>query len=289
MARQWDTAGGVVTPEAVTLEFAEANVGSRSAALLIDAALLGVVLGLMNWAIALLVDGAPAGVPDWVAITALLLLNFIVFFGYPIAFETLWRGRTVGKAVLGLRVVTVEGAPVKFRHAAIRAAFWLVDFFFTAGMGAVFATLLSRRHQRLGDMVAGTVVLRERTANKPPRAAEFTVPEGAEEYAATIDPAGLSTREYETVREFLLRAQQLDGTVRSGIAQRLAATLAAKLNHTPPEGVEPWLFLWCLAARYQQRQTPGAVPLAASPLRPTDTHEPAPADPGSTGDFAPPV
>ena len=150
---------GLVSPEAVPLDLPEATVGSRGAALLIDWTLQGLILVVVGLAAQSAMQAAV--LPDWVATTAGLVLTFLVWFGYPIAFETAWDGggRTPGKAALGLRVVTVEGAPVRFRHAAVRTALGLVDFVATFGLGAVVSSLVSRRHQRLGDMVAGTLVV----------------------------------------------------------------------------------------------------------------------------------
>lgn len=290
MSRRWDEASGVVTPEAVVLQFSEANVGSRAAAFFIDAALLIVLLVILNASIGFLFADTGGGLPDWVGITALLVVNFLVFFGYPIMFETVMHGRTPGKAALGLRVVTVEGAPERFRHAAIRAALGLVDFILTSGVAAVLTTLLSKRHQRLGDMVAGTVVLRERSAAAPPVESRFRVPAGAESYAATLDPSGLPARDYEAVREFLLRASRLQPTARTDLARQLATTIATKLGHTPPASVSPELFLVCLAARYQQREQPPAAPAAPAPAQPpppADAGEPA-GDTASDGEAPPP-
>lgn len=253
MAREARTAG-VVTPEAVPLEFEAANVGSRGVAFLLDALLLFGVASLLNVGVALVVSRAGRGLPGWVVVTVVLVLNFLWFFGYPIALETLWRGRTLGKAAMGLRVVTLEGAPVGFRHAAIRAALGLVDFWITLGAGAVVSALVTRRHQRLGDLVAGTIVLRERTgAGGTPSAARFEVPSGAESYAATLDPSGLRADDYDTLRTFLLRAATLPDDVRRDLAARLAGGLSAKVRHDPASTVHPELFLLCLAARYQQR------------------------------------
>lgn len=280
MARRWDEGIGVVTPEAVPLQFPEANVGSRAISYLLDISAVVGILILLNVTIGYLYDGSGA-VPGWVAITALVLVNFAVYLGYPIAFETLWRGRTPGKAALGLRVVTVEGAPVRFRHAAIRAALGMVDFFITSGIGALATALFSKRHQRLGDMVAGTVVLRERTAGPPPRAATFSIPPGAEAYASTIDTAGLLPGDYEAVREFLLRTSTLRPDVRNDIGRRLATAIAAKLHHTAPPSVSPELFLVCVAARHQQRgrhlAQHGAAEHSDSPHPSALLYEPAPA------------
>jgi uncharacterized RDD family membrane protein YckC len=277
VATPWEPGIGVVTPEAVRLQFSEANIGSRGVAFFVDVSVLSIFLLVFNTAVGFLLAGTAGAIPGWVAVTALVVVNFLVLFGYPITFETLMKGRTPGKSVMGLRVVTVEGAPVGFRHAAIRAALALVDFALTAGLAAVFATLLSRRHQRLGDMVAGTVVLRERTGEDLPWASQFTVPRGAESYAVTIDPSGLSPHDYQLVRSFLLRARNLVPEPRQEIGQRLARGLADKLHHQRPSTVSAELFLSCLAARYQQQhwrpeQAPPVVdPPAATGSEPDQT------------------
>ena len=254
----------MVTPEAVALEFRTANLGSRILAYLIDMVVVvaGIVAGL--FAVALLGQASDVVVPDWVALTIVLVLLPAWWLGYFIAFETLWRGRTLGKAALGLRVVTKEGAPVRFRHAAIRGLLGLVDFLVMGGFFAVVFILFSRDNQRLGDMVAGTLVLRERSALATPAPVSFAPPPGLEHYTATLDPSGVGTEEYQAVRTFLLRASSLPPGPRSALALQLANPLAARLRPPPPAGVSPELYLHCVAAAYQQRQrlaaTPGAAP-----------------------------
>ncbi len=189
----------MVTPEAVALEFRTANLGSRILAYLIDMVVVvaGILAGL--FAVALLGQASDVVVPDWVALTIVLVLLPAWWLGYFIAFETLWRGRTLGKAALGLRVVTKEGAPVRFRHAAIRGLLGLVDFLVMGGFLAVVFILFSRDNQRLGDMVAGTLVLRERSALATPAPVSFAPPPGLEHYTATLDPSGVGTEEYQAV------------------------------------------------------------------------------------------
>src|SRR5215212_8648232 len=133
----------MITPEAVALEFRTANLGSRILAYLVDMVVVvaGILAGL--FAVALIGQASDVVVPDWVALTLVLVLLPAWWLGYFIAFETLWRGRTLGKAALGLRVVTKEGAPVRFRHAAIRSALGLVDFLLTSGAAAVLSVLLT--------------------------------------------------------------------------------------------------------------------------------------------------
>lgn len=276
---------GVVTPEAVPLEFEAAGVGSRAVAFLLDALVRGSIVGLLLLAVALVAGiggGTGVALPPWVGVTITLLLGFAGFWGYPIALETLWRGRTLGKAALGLRVVTREGGPVRFRHAVLRAVMEIPDFWATGGAAAVVSALVTSNHQRLGDLAAGTLVLRERTGAGRPAAAHFQAPAGAEGYAGTIDPAGVSGEEYAAVRTFLLRAPDLSSEIRSGLARRLGEPLAARIGHRLPENASWELFLVCLAARYQQRSAVATGAPAAPALPPDagDTQDP--------GGFAPP-
>jgi uncharacterized RDD family membrane protein YckC len=277
----------MVTPEAVALEFRTANLGSRILAYLID--MVVVVAGILAgaFAVTLLGEASDVVVPDWVAVTIVLLLIPGWWLGYFIAFETLWRGRTLGKAALGLRVVTREGAPVRFRHAAIRGLLGLVDFFVFSGFFAVVFILFTRDNQRLGDLVAGTLVLRERSALAAPAPVVFGPPPGLEHYTSNLDVGFLGTEEYLAVRTFLLRAASLPPGPRSTLALQLANPLAARLRPPPPSGVTPELYLQCVAAAYQQRQRlaarQGAGVGGAGGLWTADAASPPPGVPSRAG------
>jgi uncharacterized RDD family membrane protein YckC len=249
---------GLVSPEAVPLDLPEATVGSRGAALLIDWTLQAIILGTVALATQSALQATV--LPGWVAPTLGLVLAFLVWFGYPIAFETAWNGggRTPGKAALGLRVVTVEGAPIRFRHAAIRAALGVIDFAGTFGLGAVVSSLVTRRHQRLGDLVAGTVVLRERTGAGPSTARDFAVPPAAAGVADTLDVSALTPRDYQIVRSYLLRADTLPDQRRDALGTELLAALAPRLGDVP-QGYSSEVLLQAIAARYQQRSRGGGV------------------------------
>jgi uncharacterized RDD family membrane protein YckC len=290
----------MVTPEAVPLEFQTANVGSRILAYVIDMAVVvaGIFAGL--FAVALLGQATDVVVPDWVAITIVLVLLPSWWLGYFIAFETLWRGRTPGKAALGLRVVTTEGAPVRFRHAAIRSLLGIVDIAIASGFFAVMFILLTRDNQRLGDLVAGTLVLRERSGLAAPAPVSFAAPAGLEAYTATLDTSRLTIEEYQAVRTYLLRAASLPPGPRAALALQLADPLVARLRPPPPAGITPEQFLRCVGAAHQQRQrqaTPGRLAPAPPPAGwqapappapgPAPAPAPAPADAGDGG-FAPP-
>lgn len=244
---------GVITPEAVRLEFQAASVGTRSLALILDLMLQGLALTVISLGIGLVATtGVGPQLPEWLGVTLLLLVFFAILWGYPTVFETT-MGRTPGKAAMGLRVVTREGAPVSFRHAAIRASFALIDLYGTVGGVAVLTVLLSRREQRLGDLVAGTLVLRERSAMPPPQPLRFTVPAGLEDYARSVDPAVIDAAGYQAIRTFLRRAGSFPPEVRWRVAREIAEPIVGRLGQRPPAQIGPELFLVCLAARYQER------------------------------------
>lgn len=301
----------LVTPEAVVVDLPLAGVGTRAAALALDLLIQFAATLVLVLLLGVAVSRTDADVPAWVVVVAFLTLYVAVFWGYPIAMETLTRGRTVGKLALGLRVVTVEGAPVRFRHAFIRAAFGLVDVHLLSGLIGLVTALTTRRTQRLGDLAAGTLVVRERAPAGATHAVAFTVPHGLEGYAATLDVSAIGPREYATVRQFLLRAGQLSAPARQQLAAQIATPLAGRMQHQPPPGISPETFLLCVAARAQQRSgaaggppagrvatPPPAGPTAAQPtsswaapprgVEPPPTAPPAAREP-DRGGFAPPT
>jgi uncharacterized RDD family membrane protein YckC len=267
----------VVTPEAVVLDFRTASVGSRLLAVTVD---LAVQLGTIVALNAALVSFVPDGGLGWVGVAALLLVYFLVLFGYPVAMETLWRGRTLGKAALGLRVVTVEGGPVRFRHAAVRGALVLVDYYLPPfGVTGVLSILLSRRDQRLGDLAAGTLVVRDRLAALPATAVTFPPPAGYEAYTASLDAGGLRDAQYRVVRSFLLRRHAMTAEARARLAASIGNGVAAALRHTPPPMIGPELFLACVAAAYQARAPGGPAPAAPAPPAGAEPAGAEPAEP----------
>lgn len=239
--------GGIVTPEAVELRFETAGVPSRALAKALDVVLAGIALtaavAVASWL------GADAGLLGVVALVA----SVVVLFAYPAVAEAR-TGRTIGKAAAGLRVVTVEGGPVRARHATIRSALQFVDLLLPPlGVVATLSALASPLDQRLGDRVAGTLVLRTRSGAAPTRAVAFPPLPGYEAYVATLDVSAVTPEQYEVLRSFLTRVQDLDPGARWHLAQRLAGPLAAAMAHPVPAGLHPELFCACVGAAYQQR------------------------------------
>jgi uncharacterized RDD family membrane protein YckC len=262
----------LVTPEAVVLGFDTAGLPTRLLARLVDVViqvvlLVGLLIGLGFLGV--------SGVPDVALTITVFFLGPLIMLGYPIILESLWRGRSLGKAAFGLRVVTVEGAPIRFRHALIRGAADIVDLYglgillVAPGIIGTISIAASKRNQRLGDIVAGTIVVRERSGATRTAPTEFSVPQGWDAYAATVDVSGLSTRDYQAVRSYLLRAGSLRAEARHHVSIDLARSIAARIRHTVPPGIHPELFLTVVAANIQARgaQRPaGPAAMAADPV-----------------------
>lgn len=270
------------------LEFDLAGIASRSLARALDALVQGALLFAL---ILLVLTGA--GGEGTVAMVVVIVGTALVVLGYPILTEVLMQGRSPGKAALGIRVVTVEGAPITARHAFIRSALGLVDFILVpGGMVAVLAALLSRRNQRLGDVFAGTMVLRERSAATPSRAIWFNPPPGLEGYAHTLDVSRVTDDQFGLIRSFLLRIPDLSPEARASLSVRLATPLTTAMAHQVPRGVYADQFLQCVASAYQRRHTPPAAH-AAAPVGPPPAPGAAAPGPGwgpppPTGPMAPP-
>jgi uncharacterized RDD family membrane protein YckC len=281
----------IITPEAVVLDFERAGAASRTLAFAIDAlALTATLVALVLITLSVLGDDPEGtGAALFAVFTSLGMV--IVWFT---AFETLWRGRTLGKAALGLRVISADGTTVRFQQAFVRAAVGLVDFFLVPiGFVAVVTLLLSPRDQRLGDMAAGTLVVRERSASQLVAPAWFPAPPGWERYAASLDVAAIDERAYGLVRSYLLRVHELTAGARDHLAVRLANPVAVRMGHTPPSYVHPHLFLVCVAASWQQSHGGGPYrsgyelrrpPASAAPTAaPHDAVPAGHAAPGRTG------
>jgi uncharacterized RDD family membrane protein YckC len=245
---------GIVTPEAVVLDVETAGVAARVFAGLIDFALqIGIYF------VSVLVLGM-LGVAGNVGIV--LLLAFVLM-GYPVLSESLMRGRTIGKRAMGLRAVTLEGAPVRLRHTLLRMMGGLVDRYLPPlGVTGLLFVLGTSRHQRVGDLLAGTMVIRDPDRTLLPPAVWFPIPPGLEGFAATIDPTAMTDEQYTVIRSFLMRNRELSADARYALAVDLAARAARTLHHGGNVRVHPEAYLLCVISRYQRRNFPNYQPAA---------------------------
>ncbi|PAZ09987.1 hypothetical protein CLM62_43565 [Streptomyces sp. SA15] len=236
----------LVTGEAVALELRPARLPSRALAVLIDlavamAAYIAVTIALV----------ASTSSLDEAAQIALSIAAFLlVLVGGPIAVETLSHGRSLGKMACGLRVVRDDGGPIRFRHALVRGAIGAVEILMTFGVVACIASLVSARGRRLGDVFAGTLVVRERVPVAPTGFLPPPPPWLAGRFSG-LDLSAVPDGLWLAIRQYLTRMQQLDPQVGWGMAERLAADLAARTGAPVPQGVPPAAFL---AAVVQERQ-----------------------------------
>ncbi|MGW2725493.1 RDD family protein [Streptomyces sp. NPDC001492] len=236
----------LVTGEAVALELRPARLPSRALAVLLDVAVAMVVYVVLT--IALL--AATASLDDAAQIAVSIATSVLVLVGGPIAVETLSHGRSLGKLACGLRVVRDDGGPIRFRHALVRGGIGVVEILMTFGVVACTASLVSARGRRLGDVFAGTLVVRERvpvvrTGFLPPP------PPWLAGRFSGLDLSAVPDGLWLAVRQYLSRMQQLDPQVGWAMAERLASDLSARTGTPVPQGVPPAAYL---AAVLQERQ-----------------------------------
>jgi uncharacterized RDD family membrane protein YckC len=237
----------VVTGDAVVLDVQIAQLPVRAASALIDITVIFIcyVLGLMLWAATLTqFDTA-------LSTAVLLVFTVLVIVGYPLAFETATRGRSVGKIALGLRVVSEDGGPERFRQALFRALASVVEIWMLAGSPAVICSIFSPKGKRIGDVFAGTVVVSERGPRLSPPP---LMPPSLAWWASSLQLSGLGAGHAEVARQFLSRAPQLDGQLRLQMAYRIAGDVLSRIAPPPPPGAPPELVLAAVLAERHRRE-----------------------------------
>ncbi|MET8709892.1 RDD family protein [Streptomyces californicus] len=237
----------LVTGDAVVLGVRPARLPSRALASAIDLAAVFTVFILIS-----VVLGIASAALDEAALAAIMVASFLlVLVGGPVAVETLSHGRSLGKLVCGLRVVRDDGGPIRFRHALVRGGMGLVEILMTFGVLASIASLVSARGRRVGDLFAGTLVIRERVAVPGRSVAVPPPPPWLVGRFAQLDLSAVPDELWLAVRQYLTRMQQLDPGVGRSIADRLAADLVERTGTAVPQGVPAAAFL---AAVLHERQ-----------------------------------
>lgn len=234
------------TPEGVAVELTLAGMGSRLAASLLDWLLRASVLLALGLLGALTAPESSLGGGWWTA--AITVIGFLVLFGYDVLFEVAAGGRTPGKRWTGIRVVDRAGGPVDFVPSVIRNLLRLVDILPGFYLVGAITVVVSARNQRLGDLAAGTLVIRERQATPPSR---WVAP--VAETAASWDVAQVTGEELATVRRFLERRDELLAPARSRLAGQLASGLRPKVAG-PGADVDDERFLELVAAVKAERR-----------------------------------
>jgi uncharacterized RDD family membrane protein YckC len=243
----------VVIGEAVVLEVPIARFPSRMVARVIDLVAQGGLLFIV-----LLTTGAAAagGDLDLASVAAVFLTSFIlVIVGYPTIFETLTRGKSLGKLAMGLRVVSDDGGPERFRQAFVRALLGVLEFWILFGIPALIASLLSAKGKRLGDMLAGTYVIQERVPGRKTLAAPLAVvPPALAGWASTLQLSGLSDATAETARSYLSRFHELTPAAREEFGRRITSAVQAQVSPLPPPGTPATAYLSAVLAERRSRE-----------------------------------
>ena len=237
----------VVTGDAVVLDVQIAQLPVRAIGSLIDIVimLIGYLLGVTLWAMTLL------QFDDALSAAVLIIFTVLVLLGYPLAFETATRGRTLGKMAMGLRVVSEDGGPERFRQALFRAITGVVEIWLFFGAPAVICSMLSSKGKRIGDVFAGTVVINERGPKLAPPPA---MPPALAWWASSLQLSGLSAEQAELARQFLARAGQLAPPMRDQMAARIAGEVAQRISPPPPPGTPPQYMLAAVLAERHRRE-----------------------------------
>lgn len=218
------------TPEGVDLELVLAGMGSRMLAGLFDLA----TQALLALGYFLLASGI--GLDEGLTAAGWAIAVFLILFVYDVAFEVLARGRTPGKRIVGLRVMRAGGEPIGLVTSAIRNVLRIVDIM-PVGYGVgVVVMFVTKRNQRLGDLVAGSVVVRERLGGRRQEGGSLSIDHLVErhrELAARVDVSAITPKEVATVRQFLDRRDSLAPGAADGLAHELAKRLSPRIGGLP--------------------------------------------------------
>jgi uncharacterized RDD family membrane protein YckC len=258
---------------------------ARFGAVLIDMTIQLVLLAIMSLA-AMVFSTNISPLENWVpwmlsvGIAAYGIMAFLILYAYFFFFEWLWQGQTPGKRMLRLRVMQTNGMPITYWHAFTRNIIRIADFLpVMYGVGAVVA-LLDDSNRRAGDLLAGTIVARERVDNpadkvldihtavenflntnsaplQPKNQSAQPVTEIQPEPTADAEAAAMLTRldaqDYELARDFLERREKLQEDTRQRLANSLSSRLATKLGVEIPHPQVAEAFLGEVVERLRGR------------------------------------
>jgi uncharacterized RDD family membrane protein YckC len=216
------------TPEQTALEYPIAGLGSRFLALLADTAIQAVL------AFFVLIVGSLIGAglrtfwslgPQWI-VAIIFLILFLLNSGYFALFEIFWNGQTPGKRYAQVRVIKDDGRPIGAYEAIVRNALRLIDMLPTLYGVGLISIFLSRQSKRLGDFVAGTVVVHEKTLEGVRPYVESQI----DETLPPIDTSKVTLEEVQLIEMFLNRRDSLDPGVRTNMASQICSRLADKME-----------------------------------------------------------
>lgn len=237
----------LVTGEAVALDLPPASIGLRVLSGLLDYVIV-MTLAYLLLTLAVMLS---AHFDDAVVAASTLLATVAAMVGYPVTIETLTRGRSVGKIAAGLRTVRDDAGPITFRHALTRGLIGAVEVYALWGVPATIAAVMSSRSKRLGDMAAGTYVVRERVrASLPP---PVPMPPHLAGWAQAADIVSLPDGLAMQVRQFLPAAFAMTPQARADMGVLLLEEVLHYVSPPPPPGNHPEYVLAAVIADRRRR------------------------------------
>lgn len=248
------------TPESVELEFTLAGIGNRTYALLIDYICLGLILlvflvgGLIFNSVLLDTITKLVGSTNRLELWSIAIQGLIAFFiyvGYFVFFETMWCGQTPGKRHVKIRVIRDDGRPVRLQQSTLRALLRPFDDLFFIGL---FFIVFSQREKRLGDLVAGTLVIQEEQAVTAQLKVSASAKSLAKKLFIDADISRLLPEDFAVVREYLQRREAMIPNARNELSKQLATQVKDIIGLPKlPTKVDANLFLEAVYHAYQQQ------------------------------------
>ena len=242
----------MITGEAVALEVTPASVGLRLLSGLIDYGLYagGAVLSLATWST--VQQRLSPGMSNAAAVAQISVLILTCTVVIPLTIEVLSRGRSAGRLVTGCRVVRDDGGAIRLRHCLVRTLTAVIEVWLIQGIPAVCSCVVTRRGKRLGDLLAGTYVINERSGamSVPP----LIMPPELAHWAAQTDIRPLPGNLALAGRTFLQRTATLQPDARARLGADLAARILPFVAPTPPAGTHPERFLAAVLCERRDRE-----------------------------------
>lgn len=252
----------IQTPESVELEFTLAGIGNRALALLADYFLIFLLLSLVSILAsfiseqltnALVLFGTDAEQINLWLVAIAILVTAAIYGGYFVGFETFWQGQTPGKRATKIRVITENGKPEGVFQATLRSLLRPVDDILFMGF---FCILFSEREKRIGDWLAGTLVVQSETVVGD---AKVSISPNSQRLATVLmsqaDIGNLLPDDFATLRTYLLRRQILTNAARKELSVQLAQQLQdmIDLQELPEQQIPAEQFLEAVYVAYQQQ------------------------------------
>ena len=239
----------LITGDAVLLDLRTASFATRMLAAMIDGVIQ--LLLLVGGTVAMAWSAARADLDDGFVAAGIVSMSVLAYVGYPVLCEMLLRGRSVGRLVMGTRVVRDDGGPVHVRQSVLRAVMAMLEIWSTTGAIALTCSVIDRRSRRVGDLLAGTMVIQERMRDVDPLRAE--VPAPLQDWVHGADVGRLPLTLMQDIRSFRPRATTINPESRRQLSRDLLRRTLPHVAPAPPPGTDPEQFLTAVIAERSRR------------------------------------